>query len=375
MIIYLILILLILVLGHFFYKKSLKKIDLNSNRKQYIIVVCLLLIIQSGFRNIAVGSDTFAYYESFERSKKLSWTQAEKDFIDYYKFDIGKDLGYSFFEKGVQILIDDYQLYLVVIAILFFSSLGFFIYDNSRNIKSDILAFLLYYVIFYRVFPETATRQAIALAVTMYSFSYIKRQKLFPFIILILLVSTIHKSVLIFLPFYFFVKIPKIKTFFVILLLLFPIFLNFKKVLATYFLSSTTSYDNYEEFEGSGTYVFTVLFLLISFFGLLKYKLLMKQNGNNKYLFFAFSLVLFLLPLSYVHPALLRITMYFSVFILFFVPEIIETFSSVSVKFKNDIYRLVVIVLIILFIKSNWEAPPYGFFWEEMRLGRNYFEE
>lgn len=44
MIIYLILILLILVLGHFFYRKSLKKIVVNSNTKQFIIFVRILLL-------------------------------------------------------------------------------------------------------------------------------------------------------------------------------------------------------------------------------------------------------------------------------------------------------------------------------------------
>jgi hypothetical protein len=80
-----------------------------------------------------------------------------------------------------------------------------------------------------------------------------------------------------------------------------------------------------------------------------------------------------LLPLSYVHPALLRITAYFSVFILFMIPEIIETLSLVSVKIRNEIYILVIILLLAFFIRSNWEASVYGFFWEEMRLGENYF--
>jgi hypothetical protein len=69
----------------------------------------------------------------------------------------------------------------------------------------------------------------------------------------------------------------------------------------------------------------------------------------------------------------MRVVQYFSIFMLLFIPEIIFSFRAISPRIKKDLTVFTIIVLIALFLKSNWNIASYKFFWQEMRLGENYF--
>ena len=83
---------------------------------------------------------------------------------------IGKDPGYLAFQKIVQIFTSEYQVFLFVIAIIFFSALGNFIYKNTTRLNDAIIAFFIYSVLFYSFFSITGHRQTIATAATLGNF-------------------------------------------------------------------------------------------------------------------------------------------------------------------------------------------------------------
>jgi len=369
MIVQFIVILLILFLGFEFSRRKFP--DKDSNRKKYIQIISFILILQSGLRNVAVGADTYAYYESFEELKRISWSGIYDSILDYYKFGIGKDVGFIVFEKIVQYFTGEYQLFLMLIAVLFFTALGNFIYKNTTRLYDAIIAFVIYSVLFYAFFSITGHRQTIATAVTLYSFELIKKKKLIAFVIMILIASTIHKSALLFLPFYFIAQISNAKYFYRIVLLLFPVIMINRNAISTYF-KVLGGYEEYGINEQAGTFMFTAMFLLISLVALLRTKSILKFNPNARYYYNAFAVALLFLPLTWVNPSAMRVVQYFSIFMLLFIPEIIHSFSTVSIKIKRDITIFTIIILIVLFIKSNWNGAQYAFFWQEMSLPDNY---
>lgn len=373
MIVNLIVIALILIFG-FIYSKGFKaKVDSNGNRKKYIKIISFILILQSGLRNVAVGSDTFAYFLKFEEVKRTSWSNIYESLREYYQLGLGKDPGYPIFQKVIQLVTDEYQVFLFIVAILFFVVLGNFIYKNTNRLNDAILAFVIYSVLFYSFFSITGIRQTIVTAATLYGYELIKRKKLIPFLILIILASTIHKSVLIFIPFYFIAQIKNPKYLYSGVLMLFPLLMIFKSNMGNY-LSVLGGYEQYSEFEGAGTYTFTAIFMLISIIALWRSKIIIKNNSNAQHFYNAFVIALLFIPLTWVNPTTMRIVQYFSIFMLLFIPEIIHSFQSISTKIKADITRFTIILLIVLFLKSNWNRDiSYAFFWQEMRLGQNYF--
>jgi hypothetical protein len=365
-----IVILLILFFGFKFSRNRFPNSD--DTRKRYIQLISFILILQSGLRNVAVGADTYAYYESFEELKKTSWSGIYDAILDYYNFGIGKDLGYLVFEKAFQFFTGEYQLFLMLVAILFFTALGNFIYKNTTRLIDAVVAFVIYYVLFYAFFSITGIRQTIATAAALYSFELIKKKKWIPFVIIILVASTIHKSLLLFLPFYFIARISNSKYFYRTVLLLFPVIMINRNSISTYF-KVLGGYEEYGINQEAGTFTFTGLFLLISLGALFRAKIILKNNPNAQYFYNAFAVALLFIPLTWVNPSAMRVVQYFSIFMLVLIPEILYSFQEVSPKIKRDLTFFTILVLIALFLKSNWnDSNGYGFFWEEMDLPSNY---
>lgn len=372
MIINLFVIFLILSIGFFFNVNYPQTFNESKIRKKYVYIICFIFIFYAGLRNLAVGDDTYQYYRLFEDIKTKNWDSINEVFFYYLDSGIGKDVGYLYFEKIIQIFTNEFQVYLFVVALIFFSSLGNFIYKNTTRLSDCILGFLIYFVLFNNVFTISAIRQSLALAVVFYAFELIKKKKFFIFIIILISTSLIHKTVLIFIPFYFIAQIKKERLFVLITIILFPLVFINRDSLGEYF-KLISGYNDYEQYEGAGTYNFTLLFLFLLVISLFQRKFIINKNAQAKMYFLALGLVLVLLPMSWIHPAALRITMYFSIFILLLLPEVLNSLDKYSLKFKKDMYVLTVVLLVLLYMRSNWNNPiQYGFFWEEMTLGENY---
>lgn len=96
----------------------------EKNRKTFIFVAMVLLTVQSGFRNLAVGSDTFQYYNHFEMAITSSWTSLIDSFIGFIHGGEGKDPGYALLQKTFGTFFPSYRLFLIMVAVFFFYALG-----------------------------------------------------------------------------------------------------------------------------------------------------------------------------------------------------------------------------------------------------------
>lgn len=365
MIINLLIIAYILLLGFIYNYKYGSDCNTYVVRKKYITVVSIVLILQSGLRNVKVGDDTLAYYISFQEVQMKSWSDIFTNFISVYKYGEGKDPGYIVFEKIIETFTSEYQILLFAIAILFFFALGNFILKNTTRLNDAMVAFVIYSVLFYAFFSITGHRQTVATALSLYSFELIKRKKLFPFLFLLLIAATLHKSVLLFIPFYVIAHVKNTKYFNWTILLLFPVFMITRNQISAYF-KVLAGYEDYTVNEGAGTFTFTFIFLLIVIVALLRSKIILQNNRNALYAFNAFGIALLFLPLTWVNPSAMRVVQYFSIFMLILIPDIINSFGVFSAKFKRGVQNGIILVLIALFIKSNLNTVPYGFFWENM---------
>jgi transmembrane protein EpsG len=341
----------------------------HTGRKYYIQCISVVLILQSGLRNVAVGADTYAYYLTFESIKRQSWSELFWKLKEYYLFDEGKDPGYAVFQKSVQIFTGDYQVFLFVIAILFFSSLGYFIYRNTNRLSDAIFAFILYSALFYSFFSITGHRQTIATAAALYSFEWIKKRKLVHFIVLILLASTIHKSVMVFLPFYFIVRIKNVKYFFLSIIIFLPLFFLYKAEYSQFF-KTLSGYDH-GVYTNAGTWTFTAMIIIIALSGAWRFNLVTRINPSAQIFYLAFGVALVFTPLTWVDPSAMRVVQYFSIFMLLLVPELIHSFKYESTTWRNFLYTTALALILIFYVQSG-SGHVYKFFWQGMNLGINY---
>lgn len=363
----------LLLIGIFFIIIFKEKQNSKSVRKLYILISSIILILQSGLRNLAVGSDTYAYYKIFSRVEYLSWYDIEKQILLYYSLNIGKDPGYTVFEKLVQYFTTDYQIFLLIIALIFFLSLGFFIFNNTSTIKDIILSYIMYSTLFYSFFSITGHRQTLATAIALLSFKYIKSKNFLIYVILILIASTLHKSALILIPFYFIARWIKYSWFYKVVLFLFPLLMAFKYDIANILVdfADQKDYEQYKNFEGAGTYTFTTMILLIGLFTFWRLKGLMRIDSENKYIIIAFGFALIFTPLTWVNPSLMRVVQYFSIFLLILLPMLLQSLKYVFRKNSAYIYIICIFFMFLLFMKSSWNSE-YKFYWQYMELGDNY---
>jgi len=353
-------------------KSPIVQIKARSERKKYIIIISILLILQSGLRHIAVGPDTYAYYLMFEDIKSTSWEQVIYSFKEYFIFGAGKDAGYIFFQKLVQTFIKNYQIYLIFIAMIFFISFGVLIYKNSYFIREIMFAYILYSALFYQFFSITGIRQTIATAASFWGFDFIKKKKFLPFTILILLASTIHRSVLLFLPFYFLINLKKANFIYRAAVLIFPLAMIYRRPLAIIMAkaSGSKAYLNYAlaDYKAS-TPVFTGLIISLVIIGLIFMRHVLKLNPDVSRFYTAIALAFIFTPLTWVDPSFMRVVLYFSIFMVFFIPKIIDIVTLSDKSIRTATYVCIYLILIFFVIKNGGE---YKFFWQEMDLGENY---
>lgn len=357
----------IIILGLYF--SVLTNENALKTRKTYLFIVTVILLLESALRGMSVGDDTLTYFDSFQSVKYTSWADIFRYFTFFTDADYeNRNNGYDLFQKIFQLFSDDFRVYLFFIAIVFFSSLYYFLLKNTFNLYELILAFSIYSALFYYFFSITGIKQTITSSVALYCIGYIKERKLMHFVIPIMLASFIHASVLVFLPFYFFSGLKKIKLNFLIALFLFIIIFVFKQIVIVYLISDTV-YESYlTDLKGKGTLGFTSLLfmvVLVSYFVIDK---MAKKYPNYCHYYNAILIALILVPLTWLNSNAMRVVQYYSIYLIVFAPKIIEVVYSKNIFFKRIAYFICIAILLSFILNLS---SSYKFFWEENSIYRD----
>lgn len=337
---------------------------MQIRNKRTCIVATINWVVLSGFRAWSVGDDTLAYkLYSFDTVVHRTWHSLWMELYQkYIAHGIGagsdkiKDPFYLLLVKGFHVVSDDYQMFLLFIAVIFFVPMGFYIYRHSRH---ACLSFILFSTLFYTFFAITGHRQTIATALVFFGgLPLIKEKRLILFIILVVFSSSIHASTLCFLPFYWISRIPINKWilcgYWAAIVLVFAFHNQFLLL-----LQSIIGYENYEYLDGSGPSTFMIFLLLLTLFTTVFFRrIISSQNTYIQMSMHAIFLAGLFSPLLLINPACMRVIQYYSLFLLFLIPEYTQALKSG--KECTIFYFICSIVLIALLIKSN---PEYEFCW------------
>lgn len=329
----------------------------------YCAFATTLWIILSGLRGLSVGADTLAYkIYDFDPLKNRSWNNVFKPFVDKYIENVDgiKDPAYPVIVKIFQLFSDNYQLFLIFIAVVFFVPFGIFIYKNSKN---PHFSFLLFSCLFFEFFAITGHRQTIATTIVVFGgHLLIKKKKWLAYIIIVLLASTIHMSAICVLPFYWLSKIKinkfTLMCYWIVTILSYAFrnqLLNLLK-----FIIDNEAYDHYVQTNSAsaGTFVFLLIAvgLVCTFF----YKnILNYDTANGKIIINAIMLAVVFTSLLLINESFMRIVQYYSIYLVLLLPDFESILKTTRDK---QIYRLAAgFLLVILLINKN---PYYVFFWQ-----------
>ena len=368
------LVLMLALLGAWYYSllPAATPIRENRNRKNYIIFICIILILQSALRHVAVGADTYAYYLKFEEIKLTSWQEIWENFRSVYVLGEGKDAGYPLIQKVFQFFSGEYRIFLFFVAVIFFSSLGYFIYTQTKYISDVFVAIAIYEVLFYSFFSITGLRQTLATAFTFWGLHFFRQRKLWQYTLLIICAAFIHKSVLLFYPFYFIARLNRPRQLLAASFVIFPVMFVFGRSVAG-IMALLSAQDNYmgyalSDANPTGAVDFSIFLLGCGILGWIALRNAKQRDSDMPIIYNAISIAIIFTPLTWIDSSLMRIVQYFSIFILVFLPYVINNL------FRDYQTRIVaIVVLMVLFVSVIiMRNVDYAFMWEQMQLNSNY---
>lgn len=349
-------------------------ISLNSKREKKIIcwfgfVIWSFII---GLRHPSMGVDLQyglldGYWGMYSAIGHSSWsTVLGGAFLNYER-------GYVIFNKILSYVSEDPQLLICVCAIIAIGAVSYLIYKNSRSV---LLSIIIYLGLPVFLINYSGLRQAVAIAITVFSYHFIKEKKPFCFTLTVLFAAQFHSSAYLFwlaYPVYYIrterfgVKILSILLLPVIFIIRLPLF----KLLTGLF-------------GMKGQIELNTSFLLFVFFvGIYIACVCLENKSNEKEIGCRnlFYIACICQAFSSVSNIVMRVGYYYMIYLILLLPEIVfsqriggqidEKRKKNKITVKRDSAIMYIFILFFFIIaglsslyNSGWaEAYPHSFFW------------
>lgn len=359
---YILIFFILLVLISFSSKKS---IWIPSSNNRVGESVCLLLLCcMSAFKASTVGNDTHEYLRIF--------VMGEDALIAGTRYE----LGYLYFSQIVWKVFRNPQVLFIVYSLIFYFSLGRFLWRYSLMPWLSILIFFSYTLF---GFSMSALRQSLAIAILFFGFDFALKKKYILFIVSIIGASLFHSSAIFFSLCPLVLKLkPTKRTMSLLVGSTLIIFVLFGNILETVF-SYLPYYEHYQEgayFDG-GVRLASILQLLLAilflYIGYISYNKIPIDNTSLEKEFLGHLVVIQMVVVSLSMLCLKvnildRIVIYYSTFVLLLIPNAISFMPYGKRKMwgRLALISIFLYTLVILMLRPEWNSVfPYKFCWNE----------
>lgn len=321
-------------------------------------------ILISGLRAWDVGADTMRYANSFIRAGSLSWETVFKSMYRVYiegyqpifssEHFLYKDPGYLLFQRVCHVFTHDYQVFLLIIAVILFVTMARFIYKHSDD---PCLSFLIFSTLFYTFFAITGHRQTLATALVLFvGFDFIKERKLIPFLLVSTVAYLLHKSAIVFVPFYLLgakkISWPYLGIIGAITVAVYAAGPSF--ILEAAEMIGYNREDVYE----LPPYVYVLALSLVGVVTAVFHKRILAISESKKWEIAATVFATMFGIFALLDQSMMRVQQYYSLFMMLSIPSLFGLFEGESRAFIKFLF---VCVMIAYLIMNN---PQYSFFWQ-----------
>jgi hypothetical protein len=342
---------------------------LNTTKVVFLYVMAIAFVLLGGLRAFSVGADTVSNKRIFDYFGSISLL--EKVPLDYQEM-----YGYRILCKLVYIVTNgNYQIFMFIVATITIGCIFYFIYYTSENY---VLSVWLFYLGSLLCSSWNVSRQFLALGIALVAIVQLYKGKFLRYFILLLIACTFHKTVFVLflvLPIKFInwnqkkiiiasivvaIGVYSLNIFMPTILHFFPLFEH--RYLDMWLKNS---------FWGKGTRGYTSLFYLVfvicTFFVTQKSKRTLGFISDWQLLL----LMMISIELGLIfrkNPAMLRIRIYFDIFIVVAIPNMLKRLNLENRK-KTLVTSMLVIAYIGLFLYKvsigEHGVVPYHFFWNK----------
>jgi hypothetical protein len=281
------------------------------NMAALAFIFAFLFIVQS--LRLNVGNDYLRYVEVMH----LAFVNLR--FPVYITTEAG-------FNLLVQIIyfLSGFSNYLLVFAIIAFATIALFMKSIYRDSENFWFSFFLFMAFGYYLQSFSSVRYYLAVAVALFAIPYILRKQWLPFILLVLLGATFHKSILVVIPLYFMATLKWKK----LPLLFFGLFCTTFFFLQDFYLKIMVfiypTYRDTEYLEGGISIVNIIRCGGILAFSLFYYRQAIQDNVRNRFYFYCNAGAFIIYACASFIPIVSRVGYYLTVTHIFFLPAIIS---------------------------------------------------
>lgn len=340
-------ILLIITMIYFIIYK-LKKIHTGHKKKIFLIIVYIILFLIVGLRNFETGNDTINYLKFFDNTTQSKWNMLTTGHFEP---------GYVIFNIILSYFTTNSRLFLIITSFIFSTVIITFI---SKESKHPYISIIIYIGLLLFYYSMTMIRQFMAIMIIIYAYKYVKTRNLIKYILSILLACTFHMTAIIAI-FIYPMYILKISKKIICIMISFSILLSFAIPLCIENILSiagrTGFYSDRLWSYNVSNILYTLIYLIlfIIFFKTLK-KYNNKEQINDFYLLMILSSsCINLLGISM--NVLSRLAMYYSIFTIIAVPNMIECINIKKIREKFYICLTLFLLLYsntIIIFRPEW---------------------
>lgn len=313
-----------------------------------LVTIFILLFALSACR-VNVGNDYAKYVEFMHRI-----------YTDKYIADPGvpTEWGFNLLTRIIYGL-SGYENFLLIFAIYSFATVAIFLVAMRKQSVDFALTFYMFMTLGYYFQSFSTVRYYLALAIALYCMKLVVDKEWVKFVILVLLGSGFHKSILVILPLYFLASLAWKKWQLVLALLFCTTFLFLQDFYLKVVVTLYPSYEDTEYLDGSGfSWINIIRCVAVLALALCIYK---KDVVCDKVMSFYFYLNLGALAL-YVFcsflPIISRIGYYLTVSQILYVPALLNNIENK--KLQKLIKAGVITVCILYFAMYLKKASNDG---------------
>lgn len=207
MLIYVFVALFPLLVGTFYNAKIAAKASVNETntikylrkRWAWLFLAALPMLALIALRGSDVGADTSGYLKFFNQMVDTPWRSIFIVNESEYQFEPG----FVVFEKLITYVTQNAKVYQVIYSSVYLLAVVTF----ANQLEKANFSFLFFFATLGTyIFMFTGVRQCLAMSICLFSYKFIKEHKFIPFLLLLVLAFTFHKSAILFIAAYFIYK-------------------------------------------------------------------------------------------------------------------------------------------------------------------------
>lgn len=324
----------------------------------YVVLVFMYLFGLSCFR-YGIGNDYFSYINIFLRSIAYDWSECLDDQIEP---------GFMLLFKVISLITTNYKIMHGIMAFLCLAPIAYIIAKYSKNVW---LSCHLYVCLTFYYSSMNFIRQTLAATIIFLAYRLFIERKTIPFIIVIIIASTMHSSALLMIPIYLMIAYikPSTKVLFVGMILLVLLYM-FSNDILNIVAELIPKYGAYldTKYLRSGLHqkylIVPALYMLLMLFGYYEGGYDKKKNSyilvNSAVI--TFGIWFFITK----HFILERFSIFVYIFVMLAVPDVMDTLKDYFIKEDKEVsgkvkYSILMVLVIVVALGYNIFGMVSGF--------------